>query len=102
MQINKTNNVILLKNVESNLIDEAFIILKNNVNLNMLEKNDVYEIKTKKDILKEAELLINQEIDNNNLKYEKFKITKMERKIKILKAINIIMVIAFILLAILK
>lgn len=102
MQINKTNNVILLKNVESNLIDEAFIILKNNVNLNMLEKNDVYEIKTKKDILKEAELLINQEIDNNNLKYEKFKITKMERKIKILKAINIIIVIAFILLAILK
>ena len=31
MQISKTENVIFLKDVESNLIQEAFIILKENV-----------------------------------------------------------------------
>ena len=30
MQINKTNNVIFLKDVESNVIQEAFVVLKEN------------------------------------------------------------------------
>ena len=28
MQINKTNNVIFLKDLESNIIQEAFVVLK--------------------------------------------------------------------------
>ena len=31
MQINKTDNVIYLKEVESNIIEQAFIILKDNI-----------------------------------------------------------------------
>lgn len=98
MQINKTDNVIFLKDVESNIIDEAFVILKDNVKLNVLKENEEYsqKNKTELDILKEAELLINQEINSNNMKYEKFKISRLERKIKILKTMNIINVIAFI------
>ena len=34
MQVNKTNNIVFLKNVESNLIEEAVVILKNGVTLN--------------------------------------------------------------------
>ena len=104
MQINKTDNVIFLKNVESNIIEEAFVILKDNVKINKIKENErnISKNKNKIDILKEAELLINQEINTNNIKYEKFKITKMERKIKILKIMNIINVIAFISYIIIK
>ena len=33
MQINKTNNVIFLREFESNLISEAFVVLKENVKI---------------------------------------------------------------------
>lgn len=104
MQINKTDNVIFLKDVESNLIQEAFVILKDNIRL---EKNNRNEQILKKEIkqiniLKEAEILINQEIDKNNLSFEKYKILKLQRKLRILKMFNILCVIAFISYIIIK
>lgn len=104
MQINKTDNVIFLKDVESNLIQEAFVILKDNIRL---EKNNRNERILKKEIkqiniLKEAEALINQELDKNNLSFEKYKILKLQRKLKILKLFNILCVIAFISYIIIK
>lgn len=103
MQINKTNNVIFLKDLESNIIQEAFVILKDNIKF----ENYKNELPLKKEniqlnILKEAENLINQEINNSNLKYEKYRISKLERKIKILKILNIICAIAFISYIIIK
>lgn len=104
MQINKTDNVIFLKDVESNLIQEAFVILKDNIRI---EKNNRNEKSLKKEIkqiniLKEAEALINQEIDKNNLSFEKYKILKLQRKLRILKMFNILCVIAFISYIIIK
>ena len=104
MQINKTDNVIFLKDVESNLIQEAFVILKDNIRI---EKDNRNEKALKKEIkqiniLKEAEALINQEIDKNNLSFEKYKILKLQRKLRILKMFNILCVIAFISYIIIK
>lgn len=104
MQINKTDNVIFLKDVESNLIQEAFVILKDNIRIekdNRNEKSLKKEIK-QINILKEAEALINQEIDKNNLSFEKYKILKLQRKLRILKMFNILCVIAFISYIIIK
>ena len=104
MQVNKTDNVIFLKDLESNIIQEAFVILKDNIKFEKCEKEENFSKNEGKkiNILKEAEILINQEISNNNLKYEKYKISKLERKIKILKILNIMFVIAFISCIIIK
>ena len=93
MQINKTDNVIFLKNVESNVIDQAFIVLKEKVKVN--SRDDDVEIKgiNEVSIVKEAENLINNEIDRNNIKFEKFKCEILNRKIQILKVTNIITVV---------
>ncbi len=94
MQVNKTNNIVFLKNVESNLIEEAVVILKNGVTLN----NNLKEKTNKKEekninILKEAELIVNQKIKENDIKFEKYKVNKLEKKIKILKFINSILIL---------
>ena len=105
MQINKTNNVIFLKDIESNIIKEAFIVLKDNINLEKYEdKNEFNADRNNKqiNILKEAEGIVNQEIHNSNLKYEKFKILKLEKKIKFLKILNIIIIIAALIYIIIK
>ncbi len=99
MQTNKANNVIFLKNTESNIIEEAFLILKENVKINDFKDNKENK---KIDVLKEAESLINEKIKESNLKFEKFKIEKLEKKIKILKISNIIFVIAVIISIILN
>ena len=66
MQINTTENVIFLKDVESNIIEEAFIILKENVKLKSFRKDgDMNNI----NVLKEAESLINQELHFNKLQF---------------------------------
>lgn len=94
MQVNKTNNIVFLKNVESNLIEEAVVILKNGVTLNnnLKEKTNKKEEKSI-NILKEAELIVNQKIKENDIKFEKYKVNKLEKKIKILKFINSILIL---------
>lgn len=97
MQISKTENVIYLKEAESNMIDQAFIILKDNVKVNFLNINECEKYKDKMNIIKDVENLINYEIEKNNVEIEKFKCKVLNKKIKILKTINIITVILFIL-----
>ena len=101
MQINKTNNVIFLREFESNLISEAFVVLKENVKISNIP--NAFSSKNEKiNILKEAELLINQRLNQNNLEYERFKVNKLEQKMKFLKIINIISIVMLITLIILN
>ena len=94
MQVNKTNNIVFLKNVESNLIEEAVVILKNGVTLNNNLKEKINKKEEKNiNILKEAELIVNQKIKENDIKFEKYKVNKLEKKIKILKFINSILIL---------
>lgn len=91
MQINKLNNIVFLKDLESNIIEEAFVVLKDNVNLNQFEKYSK-EINGNKTIQKEAEFLINNELEINDIKFEKYKFKKLNNKYKILKLINIVLI----------
>ena len=97
MQKNKTNNIVFLKNIESNIIEEAIVILRKNIKLENIENSDMNK---NIDILKEAELIINQRISSENYKFEKYKFNKLENKFKKIKIINIILTIALVLLII--
>ena len=45
MQLNKLDNIVFLKDLESNIIEEAFIVLKDNVNFTKMEKEKYKKMK---------------------------------------------------------
>lgn len=96
MQLNKVNNIIFLKDLESNIIEQAVIVLKENINFVQYEKTLKKPIDGNKVILNEAESLINNELKINDLKFEEFKFKKLNNKYKILKFINILLVCSLI------
>lgn len=113
METSDLKNTVILKNLPSNLVDEAIVILKPNKkvkNLEAIEKNSksVETITNKKEkdyILKEAEMLVNSYISQiENKKEVESKKIKMEQKYSKIKkysyAITIISVIQFVILLI--
>ncbi len=94
MQLNKLNNIIFIKRPQSNIIDEAFIVLKDNVKINDFFFDDINTFKLNQiDIQKEAENIINKEIQEKSIEYEKFKLKKLEKKNKRLKLLNLLVII---------
>lgn len=94
MQLNKLNNIIFIKRPESNIIEEAFIILKDNVKINDFSCNNINTFKLDQiDIQKEAENIINREIQEQTIEYEKFKFKKLEKKNRRLVLINFLTII---------
>lgn len=96
MDISKMKNIIVLKNLPSNIIDEAFVVLKANKkikSLKSLKENSLgkNEINNKDHIVKEAEMIISNYInETDKINQLKLKSTKeLEKKYKKLKSINI-------------
>ncbi len=98
---NKLKNIIVLKGMASNVVQEAIVVLRPNIDL---EKPDIYlknkEINSKdikkKSVVSEAEFVINnyiKEIESTNTKRKR---KKIERRYKFSKILNIILFIAFI------
>ncbi len=94
MESSKLKNMVVLRNLPSNIIDEAIVVLKTNKKVKKLQKieqknkikNSENENKDKDYILKEAEMLLNSyisKVENNdkrnifnkdvNKKYNKLK-----------------------------
>lgn len=72
METSNLKNMVVLKNLPSNIVDEAIIVLKSNKKAKKLQKieknkkniNNVSDKKDKEYILKEAEMLINNYISD--------------------------------------
>ena len=70
METSKLKNIVVLKNLPSNIVDEAIIVLKANKKAKKLQKieqnknliNNENEKKDKEYILREAEMLVNNYI----------------------------------------
>lgn len=92
MDVSKMKNMVVLKDLPSNIVDEAFVVLKTNKKVKKLEKienNKKFKVqdenkKNKEYVLKEAEMLISDYIskieskekvksNNNDKKFRKFK-----------------------------
>jgi len=94
MDIQNMKNMVVLKNLPSNLIEEAFVVLKDNVKVNKekiaenkKEKKKINNIKTKDYVIKEAEMIVSEyisKIETKEFKGTKEKI-KLEEKCKKLK-----------------
>lgn len=104
MQISKADKVVILKDVESNIIQEAFVVLKKNIKFDIEDKikNNTLNLNKEDCILKEAENIINNKINEGTLNYDKFKVQKLEKKLKIQKKLNLFLIITIISLIIIK
>lgn len=87
MQSSKVENIVFLKNIESNIIQEAFIVLKRNVKF---KDNDIEVSLTREDVLKEAELIINKNVEYEEKECLKLNLKRLRRKYNYSKTINII------------
>ncbi len=74
MEASNLKNMVVLKNLPSNIVDEAIIVLKTNKKakkLQKIEKNNQVDKEEKRDkdyILKEAEMLLNSYISKVEIK----------------------------------
>lgn len=103
METSKMKNIIVLKNLPSNIVDEAIVILKQNKKIKKLEHieknkksiNQQEEPKSKEYILKEAEMIISNYIENSKKSENKDSLNKQERlKYKRLKAYSMLATIS--------
>lgn len=89
METEKFKNMIVLKNLPSNLIEEAFVVIKPNKKIKELKvgknQQNIYEKKEnqKEYIVKEAELVLSDY--EKQLEDKKIGQTKLERKCKCFK-----------------
>lgn len=111
METSNMKNIVVLKNLPSNIVEEAIVILKGNKKIKKLElvdnknKNKLtsQEGKNKEYILKEAEMLVSNYI--NNTQKNKFidRMNKSEKKkYGVLKKYSIIVTILLVISLILN
>ena len=99
MNSNQMKNMIVLKNLPSNLIDEAFIILKNNKKIKSLERiekqptNQTEKNQKGEYIVKEAEMVISNYMSKieNEKQIKSYSMKKIENKYKKMRGIAIIL-----------
>lgn len=106
MDANKMKNMVVIKNLPSNIVEEAFIILRSNQKskvLKKIEKEQKSQIKEKTNdknyIIKEAEMIVSNYISNIECtsKVKNHNIKELERKCKRLKITTAILCILVIL-----
>ena len=94
MDIQNMKNMVILKNLPSNLVEEAFIVLKDNVNVHKeqlanskISINNKKNMQSKDYVIKEAEMIIKEyvsKVENKKNKTTKEK-TELQEKCKKLK-----------------
>ena len=98
MDPNAMKNMIILKNIPSNLVDEAFIVFKDNVKIHKAEKIEKSKVSREKDnskskdyMIKEAEMVVQEYI--SRIEKKEFELgsgnKKLREKYKRLKMLTI-------------
>ena len=98
MDVSNMKNIIVVKNLPSNLVEEAIVILKSNKEVKKLEHiengasiTDIGSKRTKEYMVREAESVITNYISKiENNKNEKMPTSNIEKKYKKLKLYSII------------
>ncbi len=103
MEASNLKNMVVLKNLPSNIVEEAIIILKNSKKIKRLEKiennknnnKQPRQAKEKDYILKEAEMLVNSYVSKmENKEDKKIVENKIQKKYKKIKKYAILSTIA--------
>ena len=102
METNTMKNMVILRNLPSNMIEEAYIVFKDNVKIHKLEKIENKKVSSKKEkidgkkyAIKEAEMIVEDYISKIEKKEYEIGIgsKKIREKYKRLKALTIFLAI---------
>ena len=99
--MNNLKNMLILKDLPSNLIEEAYIVLNPNLKLKIKETKEAEDntkdnkVLSKDYILEEAKYVLLNYISKFETKTEKVNIRLLEKKYKKLKRITIITLVSF-------
>ncbi len=101
MQLSKMKNIIVLKGMASNVVDEAIVILKPHVKLKQSEYNSkgkrTLQDKNKKMIvMKEAESTINAYVKKLQKDVKQTEDKKFKMKYKFLQICNVVLILSII------
>lgn len=99
MNPNQMKNMIVLKNIPSNIVEEAIIILKNNKKIKSLERiekqknNPEEKQKSGEYIVKEAEMVISNYLSKieKEKEHKSYSIRQIETRYKRMKSITIVL-----------
>ncbi len=110
MDMSNMKNMIVLKNLPSNLVDEAIVVLKENKKVHRYQVIDTKEGKKEENdkndkeyIIKEAEMLIKTYTDSLEQKSPKWKnnIKKLEKRYRLSIKVNFILLFTTVLACVL-
>ena len=113
MDVKAMKNMVVLKNLPSNVVEEAFVVLKKNVKIHkaeVLENNKKNKMVSKAHnendfVIKEAELILQEYIDKvevrDPIKSQKY-VTEINKKYKRLRALTIFLGLFSVILSILN
>lgn len=101
MQLSKMKNIIVLKGMASNVVDEAIVVLKPNVKLKQSEynakgKRTLTDKNKKMIVIKEAESTINTYVKKLQKETKKKEDWNLKKKYKFLKVCNAVLVLSII------
>lgn len=96
MNESKMKNMVVLKNLPSNIVEEAYVILKPNKNFKQnIEKQENQNTRITSDyVVKEAEMVVSNYLSKIEEKktFRNLEVEKIKRKYKKLKNISMILV----------
>ena len=96
MNESKMKNMVVLKNLPSNIVEEAYVILKSNKNFKQnIEKQESQNTRITSDyVVKEAEMVVSNYLSKIEEKktFRNLEVEKIKRKYKKLKNISMILV----------
>lgn len=101
MNLSKMKNIIVLKGMASNVVDEAIVVLKPNVKIKQSEYNkkgtNLESGKNKKMIVvKEAEATINMYVNKLQKDSKKIENDKLKMKYRFLQISNVVLILIII------
>ena len=101
MQLSKMKNIIVLKGMSSNVVDEAIVVLKPNINIKQNEYNkktkfSLDEKNKKMIVVKEAEQTINSYVKKLQKDSKKIEEDKLKMKYKFLQICNVCLILTII------
>lgn len=101
MQLSKMKNIIVLRGMASNVVDEAIVVLKPNVKLKQSEyntkrKNAVDDKNKKMIVVKEAETTINNYVKKIQNKSKESEDINFKKKYKFLQVCNIMLILTMV------
>ena len=97
MKSKNMKNIIILKDLPSNIVEQAFVFIKPDLKVKEYIPKNTNKKEMKNDyILEEAESVIKDYIKNINMKDEQKNIRNLKKKYKRLKTVSIAMAIVMI------